>query len=344
VKNYVYISVINITTLLLTWILLHIFFSLSFNDLIKIDDAPIYLEYAQTLNATHYFLGFPLYIRLFYSIVGDYLLASILCILVFSTLSTITFYMVINLYTNKPLALSLLFIFFPFFLFVNLYPMSDSSFLFFLFLSFYFLKKGKYEFTSLFLGIGCFIRLLGVLFTLGYLLMLYFWKEFNVRRMLLIFFSSTMFILLQLLINQLQTGDFFIYFKKHSREIGSLVDFLFNLHQYDLLPSVVHIVIPYVIYGLGIIVLWKNKHETLTLYLVHYLLLPLLSDNMAIGRYFLPLFPFFLIFDETFYSIKIQNYLKYLTTYRSQFILIYCVFCFALTLYYIELLFALGIY
>lgn len=342
-KNYVYISVINVTTLLLTWILLHIFFDLNFNDLIKIEDAPIYLEYAQTLNATHYFLGFPLYIRLFYSIVGDYLRASILCILVFSTLSTITFYMVINLYTNKPLALTLLFIFFPFFLFVNLYPMSESSFLFFLFLSFYFFKKERYGLSSVFLGIGCFTRLLGVLFTLGYLLMLYFWKEFSVRRMLIIF-SSTLFILLQLSINHLQTGDFFIYFKKHSSEIGSLFGIFFGLHQYNLFPSIIFIVIPYVIYGFGVIVLWKNHHETLPIYLVHYLLIPFLSDNIAIGRYFLPLFPFFLIFDEKFYPMKILNYLKYLTAHRSLFILLYCLFSFALTLYYVQLLFALGIY
>ena len=292
--------------------------------IIKNFDGPYYLVIAKSfynpkiistlfsfdLGPIYYAAHFPLYsifIKIFSFGIGS-LWSMLFVPLIFSVLAAVVFYFFLKEfnYSQSPLWLTLIFLLFPArWLIVRSVGSPEPLFMFCLIASFYFFKKENFWLAGIFGGLCQLTKPPGILLFLAYAIYL-FWKK-----------KSQLLRALPLLIIPLALlgifgyyrsiyGDFFAYF--HSGDNIHL--FWPPLQIFNAASNWVgtfwleEIIYVYLLGILGVILLFKQKHDDLAIFAAVFFATTLFISHRDLSRYSLPMVPFLLIAFESFLAKK----------------------------------------
>jgi len=278
-------------------------------------DGPNYIEVAKTLynipqnhpftpygTTPAYFAChlpmYPLFIRLFAFM--SYPVSMIFVTLLFSVLATISFYYLLIEYkcVQSPLFSALISTFLPIrWLIYHSVGSTEPMFLFFVFSSLLAYRKNKIVLAMILASLSSVTRIVGIL-----LIAVYFIEFIRTKRYkqlpLIAIIGIPLF--LTFLFYQYQFGDFFAYFSWNSKLINPHILSIYNTYASngDLSHSAELYFAFYVIYGLGVLLLWR--YPTLFIYSLIFYIFNLFVFHEDLSRYFLTIthFTFIVAYDK----------------------------------------------
>lgn len=313
---------------------------ISFSTIEKHWDGPLYVIPAKTwynisnpimkysplgLSPKYFAAHLPLYpltIKIFSYLFG-YVKASVFSTLIASCLLyCFFFYFCKNLsLTSKPLALTVIFMFFtPRMFVVRSTPTPEPLFMLLILLSIYFFTKEKYLFSGIFGGLATATKTPAIL--LFFVYAVFFLIEYSKSRR---FYFSWLYILLipfalfsVFILYFIQLKDFFAYFRSGDNLHLTFPPFqAFNfqkqwvgsawLEDILLIYCFYLIAIAHIIFQKGIKFLKNNKQRPLkiiAIYLIFFFLAIICVQHRDISRYSLPMLPFALITLEKYFISK----------------------------------------
>lgn len=270
------------------------------------------LRLEQGLPNIYYAAHLPLYpflIRLFAS-VFEYLPAMILVNLMFSCLLAVSFYLFLKHFklTEKPLLLTIVFLFLPRFFVVRSVGSPESLFLFLILGSVFFFEKKNYLLAGIMGGLSVWVKSPGILLAGAYGLVileeLIKTKRFKFEWLYLLFIPAGLLGLFSFY--ALQYGDFYAYF--NSGDNLHLVSpfSVFNFQKRWVGTAWLEELIFYsILYVYSLIHLKDIKQRSLFYFPLVFFIATIFVDHRDWARYMLPIWPFACIaLQQTFTSKK----------------------------------------
>ncbi|MFH1827257.1 MAG: hypothetical protein ABH812_02350 [bacterium] len=252
---------------------------------------------------------YPLAIRIFSPFVG-YLKSMLITNVLFAIFFAWLFYFFLEKFKIKnPLTLTTVCLMMPRFLVVRSIGAPETLLMFLILSSLYFFEKKKYLLSGLLGGLSIITKSPGIIlfFTYSFVFIERFIKERKITfqwKWLNILWIPIFFLFL-CYFYYLRYGDFFLYFK-----LGNLIPLVFPFSVFNFQAKWVDtawlndIVFYYLIFGLTIIYLYKNKMRSLFYFSLIFFLSILFLQHKDIARHSLPLWPLSIIALNKFFSSK----------------------------------------
>jgi Gpi18-like mannosyltransferase len=251
---------------------------------------------------------YPLFIRLFAYVFGY--LKSMLFVNVFFTvgLSAFFFYLLKQLkLSEKPLVLTLVFLFLPRFLVVRSVGAPESLFIFLILLSLYFFEKSRYWLAGIFGCLATMTKTPGVLLVAVYFLV--FIEQYLKTKKLSLSMISILLIPLGLflvfLLYYFQLHDFLAYF-----HTGGVVKMPYPFSVFNWQAKWVgtawleDVIFYFFIYALTAVSLFRSKYRSFFYFSAVFFLATVFVQHRDISRYSLPLWPLACIAFEKYFTDK----------------------------------------
>ena len=346
-RFYIAIVAINASSIFILYMII-----IAYSDFLHViwkRDGPFYVFIAKTLyigiteenippkfppkwDYAAHLIGYPLFIRLFASLLG-WELSMLFVNWLFTSLGAVLFYRLIKEfnYVQNPFYITILFIFAPHqWLTYKGIGAAEPTFIFFVLFSFYLLKKEKYFFSSLAAAYASITRFEGVFLFIAYFLLIY--KERKLKNF--IFYLIIPFsVFLHFLLYYFAFGNFFAYFVAVERwhytffdhaPLGFPFEVFFHLSPEKIASEKfwINIVAIYIFYGLNIYFLYRKQRTDLMIYSIVFYLNILIIYPGEIARYALVMFTLFIGWDQ----ILLNKYFRW-------FLPIYIAFCYVYAYY-----------
>lgn len=301
--------------------------SSNFQYILKNYDGPLYIVAAKSLYnpslinnlnlelslSAKYFAAhlplYPLLIRFFTPLFG-FLKSMIFVNIFFTVILSLFFYFLLkNLHlSQKPLLLTIIFLFLPRFLVIRSIGAPESLFIFLILLSLYFFEKEKYFLAGIAGGLASATKTPGILLFVGYFLTIMekYLKErkINWRWFNIVFIPIGL--MLVFLWYEKQYGNFLVYFNQESFVPLVFPYSVFNFQkQWVGTAWLEEIVLYFFLYLLTVISLKKIRYRSFFYFSLVFFIATTFVQHRDISRYSLPLWPLAcLAFAEFFTSKK----------------------------------------
>lgn len=298
---------------------------LSFLDIYRNYDGPLYIIPAKTLYGVSkidllrvgslspiYFAAhlplYPIFIR-FFSVIFGYLKSMLAVNLLFTILLSALFYYIVKKFkiTTKPLILTSVFLFLPRFLVIRSVGAPESLFIFCILLSLFFFEGKKYFLSGITGMLAVMTKAPGILLFFAYILVLVeeFIKtrKFKIQWMFILLVPSGLILVFLWYLKQY--GDFFAFF--HSTASVPM-PYIFSVFDWKAkwvgTAWLEDIVFYFALYGLTIVNLYKTKYRSFFYFSLVFFTAILFVQHRDISRYSLPLWPLALVAFENFFTSK----------------------------------------
>lgn len=269
-------------------------------------------EISQSLMKPLYFAAhlplYPVFIRLFSYIFG-YLKSMIFVNVLFTCILACFFYFFVKKLkiSEKPIVLTIVFLFLPRFLIVRSVGAPESLFILLILSSLFFFEKKKYLISCILAGLSAMTKTPGILLFIVYIFV--FIEEYLNKKKVNWNFLFTIFvpigILLVFLLYFFQYGDFFAYF--HTGGIVPM-SFPFSVFNHGLkwvgTVWLEDIIFYFFIYALTVVTLKRSKYRSFFYFSLVFLTASILVQHRDIARYTLPIWPIAIIAFEKFFTSR----------------------------------------
>ena len=269
-------------------------------------------EISQSLMRPLYYAAhlplYPVFIRLFSYIFG-YLKSMIFVNVLFTCILACFFYFLVKKLkiSEKPIALTIVFLFLPRFLIVRSVGAPESLFIFLILVSLFFFEKKKYFIACILGGLSAMTKTPGILLFFVYLFV--FIEEYLNKKKVNWNFLFTLFIpiglFLVFLLYYFQYGDFFAYF--HTGGVVP-IGFPFSVFNHGLkwvgTVWLEDIIFYFFIYLMTVVTLKRSKHRSFFYFSLVFVTASILIQHRDIARYTLPIWPMAVIAFEKFFTSR----------------------------------------
>ncbi len=251
---------------------------------------------------------YPFFIGLFATILG-YLKSMLFTNLLFTVLATLFFYSFLKKLklSQKPLILTMVFLFLPRFLVVRSIGAPESLFIFLILVSLYFFENGNYLIAGLAGGLATMTKTPGVLLFVAYGLViverLLRTKKIDWRWLFLILIPVGLLTVFS--IYAVQYRDFFAYFHSGDNIHLAYPFAAFNAQsRWVGTPWLEDIVFYFFLYLLAVVYLKETKYRSLFYFGLVFFIAATFVQHRDISRYALPLWPLTCIAFDKFLTSK----------------------------------------
>lgn len=258
---------------------------------------------------------YPLIIRVFGEIIG-YARSLIFTNILFSSLLAVLFYYFVKKFdiTQKPMLLTVVFLFLPRFLVLRSVGAPESLFMFLILGSLLFFEKKNYLVAGILGGLSAMTKTPGVLLFVAYLLVLIepfmpFHKPHehhrNLRWDMLGILLIPVGLLLVFLFYQYRYHDFFAYFHTNANVPMPYPFAAFNFQQKWVGSAWLEdIALYFFIYLTAAVFLWNSKYRSFFYFSFIFFTASVFIQHRDISRYMIPLWPLACIALEKFFTSK----------------------------------------
>jgi hypothetical protein len=258
---------------------------------------------------------YPLVIRVFGEVIG-YARSLIFTNILFSSLLALLFYYLLRKFniTQKPMLLTIIFLFLPRLLVLRSVGAPESLFMFLILGSLLFFEKKNYLMAGILGGLSAMTKTPGVLLFAAYFLVLIepfmpFHKPHEHHRKftwdMLGIFLIPIGLLLVFLFYQYRYHDFFAYFHTNANVPMPYPFAAFNFQQKWVGSAWLEdIVLYFFMYLTAVVFLWNSKYRSFFYFSAVFFFASIFIQHRDISRYMIPLWPLACIAFEKFFTSK----------------------------------------
>ncbi len=258
---------------------------------------------------------YPLVIRVFGEVIG-YARSLIFTNILFSSMLALLFYYLVRKFniTQKPMVLTIIFLFLPRLLVLRSVGAPESLFMFLILGSLLFFEKKNYLMAGILGGLSAMTKTPGVLLFAAYFLVLIepfmpFHKPHEHHRKfawdMLGIFLIPIGLLLVFLFYQFRYHDFFAYFHTNANVPMPYPFAAFNFQQKWVGSAWLEdIVLYFFMYLTAVVFLWNSKYRSFFYFSAVFFFASIFIQHRDISRYMIPLWPLACIAFEKFFTSK----------------------------------------